>query len=231
MFALSNKVSNVELENGSLKKLLNENKVHTLHAEILDIENKKGEIRSQQATFKQEIETHINSWAQVVEGKDVSSPLAAIEEVVQTKIVKERTKRARELNLKVRGLPLPHSSPNPKEVKAIFLWDALDLLDMALNIDWLGSNSTLFICFRTLLQPLKIKWKLFSLRNKIFLDENLTQYQVVELKRFRKQIMAARQAGKRAIIRDLKAVIWDYFPPGWQPRPGASKWRTKRERH
>lgn len=121
MFALSNKVSNVELENGSLKKLLNENKVHALHAEILDIENKKGEIRSQQATFTQEIETHINSWAQVVEGKDVSPPLAAIEEVVQTKIVKERTKRARELNLKVRGLPLPHSSPNPKEVKAIFL--------------------------------------------------------------------------------------------------------------
>jgi DNA repair exonuclease SbcCD ATPase subunit len=69
MLALSNKVSEVESENKFLKKLPNENSVQeylhslhgTLHAEILDLKNKQEEIKTQQATFKQQTETHISS--------------------------------------------------------------------------------------------------------------------------------------------------------------------------
>jgi len=37
-----------------------------LHEEIIDLKNKQAEIKTQQPNFKQEIEEHINSWAQVV---------------------------------------------------------------------------------------------------------------------------------------------------------------------
>jgi hypothetical protein len=60
------------------------------------------------------------------EGK--SSPPVVVEEVVQAKVIEERTRRERELNLKVRGLPLPHPSLDPMEVGAMFLWDTLDSL-------------------------------------------------------------------------------------------------------
>jgi predicted RNase H-like nuclease (RuvC/YqgF family) len=80
--SLSARVSEVEGDNLSLKKIIHENKeqesLHpqndVLHAEILDLKSKQEEIRSQQATFKQETETHINSWAQVVRGKDRAPP-------------------------------------------------------------------------------------------------------------------------------------------------------------
>eukprot|EP01018_Ginkgo_biloba_P012639 Gb_38454 [translate_table: standard] len=88
---LTTRVAEIELENISLKKLFNENKAQethhppndALHVKILDLKNKKEEIKSQQATFKQETKTHINSWVQVVRGKDKAPPpMAAVEEVV-----------------------------------------------------------------------------------------------------------------------------------------------------
>jgi hypothetical protein len=83
--------------------------------EILDLKNKQEEIRSQQVAFKHETKTHINSWAHVVRGRDKvpPPPLATIEEVVQAKLMEECTRRAQELNLKVRGLPLPLPSFRP----------------------------------------------------------------------------------------------------------------------
>jgi hypothetical protein len=121
----------------------------SLHAEILDLKNKQEEIRSQQTTFKHETKTHINSWAQVVRGRDKPPPLATVEEVVQAKLMEERTRRARELNLKVRGLPLPLPSSDPMVVGTLFLKDNLDLLDVTLDRAWLGSDSTLFLRFRS----------------------------------------------------------------------------------
>jgi hypothetical protein len=111
----------VESENLSLRQMLQENQVqHTLHppnnvihAEILDLKNKHEEIQNQQATLKQETKTHIQSWAQVVRRKDNNHHLAEVEEVVQAKLREEHTKRARELNLKIRGLPLPLPSLHP----------------------------------------------------------------------------------------------------------------------
>jgi len=116
----------------------------------------------------------------VVPAKDKTpTPLAIVEEVVQAKLVEERTRQARELNLKVRGLPLPHSYRDPMEVGARFLQDTLSLPDIALDGAWLGDDPTLFFRFWTTsdrLCTLKAKRKLFSLR--IFLDEDLTRAQV-----------------------------------------------------
>ena len=102
---LRNRVVVMEGENGSLKQLLRDNKekaVHhhpsndNLHAELLDLKNKQEEIKAQQVAFKQEIETHINSWAQVARGRDtpLAPPLAAVEEVVQSKLMEECTRKA-----------------------------------------------------------------------------------------------------------------------------------------
>lgn len=41
------------------------------------------EICNQQVTLKQETETHIKTWALVVEGKDKRPPLTKVEKVVQ----------------------------------------------------------------------------------------------------------------------------------------------------
>ena len=127
--------------------------------------------------------THGHRW---FEGKKKRTPpLIAVEEVVQAKIVEERTRRARELNLKVRGLPLPHPSSDPIKVGIRFLRDTLGIPDINLDRAWLGHDSTLFLKFRIAtdrLCSLKDKRKLFSLPNKIFLDEDLTKAQVAELK-------------------------------------------------
>jgi hypothetical protein len=47
--------------------------------------NKQEEFISQQAAFKHETETHVNSWAQVV---------TTVEEVVQANFMEEWTRRA-----------------------------------------------------------------------------------------------------------------------------------------
>ena len=99
---------------------------HFVCVKPLDLKTKQEEIRSQQASFRVETESHIDSWALVARGKDKSTPhLIAIEEVMQAKLVEERTRRARELNPKVRGLPLPHPSSDPMDVGIRFLRDTL----------------------------------------------------------------------------------------------------------
>ena len=78
----------------------------------------------------------------MVRGKNrAPPPLAAVEEVVQDKLMEERTRRARELNLKERGLPLPHPSPDPMEVGNLFLRDTLDIFDVTLDRAWVGYGS------------------------------------------------------------------------------------------
>jgi len=224
---LNDRVSFVEGESLSLRKSVQEDPTETtLHAKIQEIRNKQEEIISQQVSLRQETETHISSWAQVVRENDKSSPITAVEEVVQAKLVEERSRRARELNLKVRGLPLPLSSADPMEVATGFLRDTLDISDIRLDRAWLGQDSTLFIRFHNTtdrLYALRAKRKLFDLPHRIFLDEDLTRAQVAELKQAREQVAAARQAGKWAVIRNLCAVIRDSFPPGWTPRLGSSK--------
>jgi hypothetical protein len=175
---LTHGVAKIEEENLSLKKKLNDNKKQyapphhppgdTLHKEIIDLKNKQEEIKSQQAAFKQE--THINSWAQVVRGRDKvppppPPPLAAIKEVVQAKTIEERTKRAQELNLKVRGLPLPIPSSNTMVIETSFLNDNIGIQNVTLDRAWMGSNSTLFLRFRSAvdrLQTLGAKRVVFS---------------------------------------------------------------------
>lgn len=62
-----------------------------LQAEIRDLKSKQEEIRSQQMSLKRETDSHISTWAQVVKGKDKAPSLIAVEEVVQAKLVEERT--------------------------------------------------------------------------------------------------------------------------------------------
>jgi hypothetical protein len=64
------------------------------------------------------------------------------------------------------------------------------------------------------LRALRAKRKLFSLPNKIFLDEDLTKSQVAELKCSREKVTVACQVGKWLVIKNLIAVIQDSFPPG-----------------
>jgi hypothetical protein len=59
--------------------------------------------------------------------------LAAVEEVVQAKLMEEQTRQARELNLKVRRLPLPLPSSYPMVIITSFLRDHLDLQDVTLD--------------------------------------------------------------------------------------------------
>ena len=71
---LANRVSVVEGDNSSLRKTIQEYKEQetphpvdvTLQEEIRDLKSKQQEIRSQQASFKQETKSHINLWTQVV---------------------------------------------------------------------------------------------------------------------------------------------------------------------
>jgi hypothetical protein len=157
--------------------------------------HKHEEMRTQQTTLKQETKSHIQSWAQVVKGK-TRPPLGKVKEVVQAKLREEHTKRARELNLKIKGLPLPLPSPDPIQVGTIFLRDNLDLSNITLESAWFGTDSTLFIWFRSTgdrLRALRAKRRLFSLPNRIFLDEDLTQSQVAELKHSRESIVASTE--------------------------------------
>lgn len=126
-------------------------------------------------------------------------PLPEIEEVIQGKLREECTKRAWELNLNIGGLPLPLPSLDPIQVGTIFLQHNLNLLDIALERDWFGVDSILFIQFKSTkdwLQALQAKRGLFSLPNRIFLDEDLTWSQVAELKHSMELVATARQARK-----------------------------------
>ena len=114
----------------------------------------------------------------MIRGKEKAPPLTAVEEVVQAKLVEERTRQARELNLKVRGLPTPTPSSDIPELGHRFLRGTLDIPDITLERAWLGHDSTLFLQFRNStdrLWALLAKWKLFSLLDKVFLDEDLTR--------------------------------------------------------
>jgi hypothetical protein len=82
----------------------------------------------------------------VVKGKDKNPPpLAEVEEVVQAKLREERTRRAWELNLKIRGLPLPSPSLDPMQVGTMFLRDNLEISDLFLRV--LGLELTLHYSF------------------------------------------------------------------------------------
>lgn len=77
----------------------------------------------------------------------------------------------------------------------------------------------MFIRFLTLsdrLRALRAKSKLFSLPSKIYLDKDLTRTQVAELKHARGVVSEARRDGKWAVITNLKAVIQDSPPSGWE---------------
>jgi hypothetical protein len=102
-------------------------------------------------------------------------------------------------------------------IETSFLGDHLNLQDVALDRAWMGSNSTLFLRFKSAanrLEDLRAKRKLFSLPSKIFLDEDLTKSQVAELKCSREQVTIKLQAGKWAVLRNLRAIIRDSFPLG-----------------
>jgi hypothetical protein len=74
------------------------------------------------------------------------------------------------------------------EMGTLFLRDTLDISNVALDRSWLGYDSTLFLQFRMEIDRLRVlrsRRKLFSLPNRIFLDEDLTKAQFVELKKSR----------------------------------------------
>ncbi|KAH9309722.1 hypothetical protein KI387_037633, partial [Taxus chinensis] len=153
----------------------------------------------------------------------LSHLIGHVEAVMQAKLIEECTRRDRELNLKVRGLPPPTPTQDPLIVGNSFITNTLGISDITLERAWVGYDSTLFISFRTTfdrLRALKARRVLFSCLDKVFFNEDLTRTQVGELKRSREKVMAARKAGKWAVIRNLRAVIRD-SPPGWKRRQGA----------
>ena len=68
------------------------------------------------------------------------------------------------------------------------------------------------------LRALRAKINLFSLPSKIYLNEDLTKAQVVELKQARGIVAKDRHVGKWAVIRNLKAVVYDFAPTSWIDR-------------
>ncbi|KAH9297470.1 hypothetical protein KI387_029152 [Taxus chinensis] len=110
---------------------------------------------------------------------------------MQAKLIEERTRRDRELNLKVRGLPPPTPTQDPLTVGNSFITDTLGIPNITLERAWVCYDSTLFIRFKTAfdrLRALRAKRVLFSRPDKIFLDEDLTKTQVGELKHSREQV-------------------------------------------
>jgi hypothetical protein len=83
--------------------------------------------------------------------------------------MEERTRRARELILKVRGLLLSLPFLDPPVTETSFLRDHLDLQDVAVDRAWLVSESTLFLWFGSTTDRLQ------ALRTKIILDEDLAR--------------------------------------------------------
>jgi hypothetical protein len=78
--------------------------------------------------------------------------------------------------------PRPSTTSNPMLMGTFFLHDTLDLKDISLERDWVGANSTLFILvktFRDHLRALQAMKRLSSLPQKIFLDVDLTRFQLV----------------------------------------------------
>lgn len=174
-------------------------------------------IKDQHTEMVAKTEQQVKTWASLCSNSD-SQPLASIDKIVQGKIVDERVRRSRELNLRVRGLPSTH---DPLAAGHSFLCDQLGLSEIKLDRCWFGQGDVLFIRFFSLadrLQALRAKRKLFSLPSKIFLDEDLTKTQVAELKHARGIVAKARLDGKWAVIRNLRAVIRDSAPSGWVDR-------------
>ena len=80
-----------------------------------------------------------------------------------------------------------------------FLFDQLDLSNITLEKCWFGTGDTLFVRFLSFSEKLRVlraKRKLFSLSSNIYLDEDLTKAQVIELKQAWGIVTGARRAGK-----------------------------------
>lgn len=86
----SNRLLLVEEDNAFIRKTMQEYREQcagkssdeALQGEIRDLKSKQEEIKSQQMSLKRETDSHINTWAQVVKGKDKAPPLIAVKEVV-----------------------------------------------------------------------------------------------------------------------------------------------------
>jgi hypothetical protein len=129
-----------------------------------------------------------------------------------------------ELNLRVRGLP--PSSIDPLPTGYSFLSEQLGVSDITFDKALFGHNGTLFLRFLSLvdrLQALRAKKKLFLLPKNIFLDENLTKSQVAEIKHSRSLVVEERSNEKWVVIRNLKIVIHDSPPNGWDARHTQAK--------
>ena len=124
-----------------------------LQIKLSNINNIQEEMRSQQSLFKQETKTQqqtLNSWVEVVWKREQPPTLNVVEGMIQAKLNEERLCQTRELNLRVRGLPLSTTPSNPLQTLTSFLHDTLEMKDMYIDRVWMGPNSTLFLCFCTL---------------------------------------------------------------------------------
>ena len=183
--------------------------------ELDSIKEQQASIAAKHSSLVSETELKVKSWASLCSNAD-SQPLTNINKMMQGKFEDERLRRVRELNLRVRGLPSTH---DPLAAGRSFLCDQLGLADITVDRCWFGHGDVLFIRFLSIadrLRALRAKRMLFS--TKIFLDEDLTKVQVMELKHARKVVADARRDGKWAVIRNLKAVIRDSAPSGWKER-------------
>lgn len=81
-----------------------------------------------------------------------------VEGVLQAKLNAQRLHRGQEPNLGVHGLSIPMTSLDPLQVATTFLHDTLDLKDITIDRAWMGTNSTLFLRFRTLEDQLRALW-------------------------------------------------------------------------
>jgi hypothetical protein len=70
-----------------------------------------------------------------------------------------------------------------------------------------STHNILFECFEDHLHSLISKKSLFSLLNKVSLEEDLTLLQVEELKKDRAQVAATTKENKSVVICNLKVVI------------------------
>ncbi|KAH9308981.1 hypothetical protein KI387_036892 [Taxus chinensis] len=97
-------VADVEFENAILREKLVNNMDNTsspndaLHVEIVDLRSQQEKVRNNQASLKLETE----SWTKVFNGKANAPPLplAAVEAIMQAKLIEECNRRDKELSLK-----------------------------------------------------------------------------------------------------------------------------------
>ena len=109
-----------------------------------NLKDKHTELVNKQTSLLTETEQQIKTWASTCKNSSITL-LPEVKKIVQEKLAEDRVRRFRELNLRVRGLPLSFIDPLP--IGYSFLSEQLGISNITLDKAWFGHDGTLFLGF------------------------------------------------------------------------------------